>query len=383
MMERVKRAASALLDQEVRRHREIPNDRVERAIQESALSKEESLALHERLGEEGVAITFDKEEDEAVADDTLPESEETKADQAVSRDLLRACLAEIAARPLLTWEEEAQLTRKIGDARRAEQAISDGELAKTPEVVRTIEAGAAAKRRLVLAHMRLVLSIARRYRYRSDLDLLDLMQEGAAALLRAAEKFDPDRGVRFSTYAVWWVREGITRAIADGGSFVRIPVGLANQIRRLRGVERDLREANDGREPTAAELAQSLEWDLQRTAMVGGLARSTVISLESQLPGTEGLSLGETLESEIPTPEHFYAQMELAMLLNKAVEGLPPREKTIITHRFGLAKPSEEETLEQIGQELGVSRERVRQLQERAIEKLRAKLEEIGLREFL
>jgi RNA polymerase primary sigma factor len=383
MMERVKRAASALLDQEVRRHREIPNDRVERAIQESALSKEESLALHERLGEEGVAITFDKEEDEAVADDTFPESEETKADQAVSRDLLRACLAEIAARRLLTWEEEVQLARKIAEARRVEQAISGGELAKTPEVVRTIEAGLAAKRSLVLAHMRLVLSIARKYRYRADMDLLDLMQEGAAALLRAAEKFDPDRGVRFSTYAVWWVREGITRAIADGGSFVRIPVGLANQIRRLRGVERDLREANDGREPTAAELAQSLDWDLQRTAMVGGLARSTVISLESQLPGTEGLSLGETLESEIPTPEHFYAQMELAMLLNKAVEGLPPREKTIITHRFGLAKPSEEETLEQIGEELGVSRERVRQLQERAIEKLRAKLEEIGLREFL
>ena len=229
MMERVKRAASALLDQEVRRHREIPNDRVERAIQESALSKEESLALHERLGEEGVAITFDKEEDEAVADDTPPESEETKADQAVSRDLLRACLAEIAARRLLTWEEEIQLARKIAEARRVEQAISGGELARTPEVVRTIEAGLAAKRSLVLAHMRLVLAIARKYRYRADMDLLDLMQEGAAALMRAAEKFDPDRGVRFSTYAVWWVREGMTRAIADGGSFVRIPIGLANQ----------------------------------------------------------------------------------------------------------------------------------------------------------
>ena len=173
------------------------------------------------------------------------------------------------------------------------------------------------------------------------------------------------------------------RAIADGGSFVRIPIGLANQIRRLRGVERDLRAANGGREPTATELAQSLEWDLQKTAMVGGLARSTVVSLDSQLPGAEDLTLGETLESEIPTPEHFYAQMELAILLDKAVEGLPPREKTIITHRFGLAKRSEEETLEQIGEELGVSGERVRQLQERAIEKLRARLEEIGLRELL
>jgi RNA polymerase sigma factor (sigma-70 family) len=117
--------------------------------------------------------------------------------------------------------------------------------------------------------------------------------------------------------------------------------------------------------------------------MVGGLARSTVVSLDSQLPGAEGLTLGETLESEIPTPERFYAQMELAMLLDKAVDGLPPREKAIITHRFGLAKASEEETLEQIGQELGVSRERVRQLQERAMDKLRARLEEIGLREFL
>jgi RNA polymerase sigma factor (sigma-70 family) len=383
MMERVEKAVSALLDDEVRRHREIPNDRVERSIEERALSGEESLALHERLGEEGVAITFDKEEDETVADDTFPESEEARADRTVSRDLLRACLADIAGRPLLTLEEEAQLARKIAEARRVEQALSGGELAKTPEVVRTIEAGLAAKRSLVLAHMRLVLSIARRYRYRSNLDLLDLMQEGAAALMRAAEKFDPDRGVRFSTYAVWWVREGITRAIADGGSFVRIPIGIANQIRRLRGVERDLREANGGREPTAAELAQSLEWDIQKTAMVGGLVRSTVSSLESQLPGAEGLTLGETLESEIPTPEHFYAQMELAMLLDKAVEGLPPREKTIITHRFGLAKASEEETLEQIGQELGVSRERVRQLQERAMDKLRARLEEIGLREFL
>ena len=383
MMERVERAVSALLDDEVRQHREIPNDRVERSIEERALTGEESLALHERLGEEGVAITFDKEEDETVADDTFPESEEARADRTVSRDLLRACLADIAARPLLTWEEEVQLARKIGEARRVEQALSGGELAKTPEVVRTIEEGLAAKRRLVLAHMRLVLSIARRYRYRSDLDLLDLMQEGAAALLRAAERFDPDRGVRFSTYAVWWVREGITRAIADGGSFIRIPVKMANQIRQLKVVERDLREANGGREPTAAELAESLEWDLQRTAMVGGLVRSTVSSLELQLPGTEGLTLGETLEGEIPTPEHFYAQMELAMLLDKAVEALSPREKTIITHRFGLAKPGEEETLEQIGQELGVSGERVRQLQERAMDKLRARLEEIGLREFL
>jgi RNA polymerase sigma factor (sigma-70 family) len=382
-MERVERAVTALLDDEVRQHREIPNDRVERSIEERALSKEESLALHERLGEEGVAIAFDKEEDETVADDTLPETEETRADQAVSRDLLRACLADIAARPLLTWEEEAQLARKIAEARRVEQALSGGELAKTPEVVRTIEAGLAAKRRLVLAHMRLVLSIARRYRYRSDLDLLDLMQEGAAALLRAAEKFDPERGVRFSTYAVWWVREGITRAIADGGSFIRIPVKMANQIRQLKLVERDLREANGGREPTIAELAENLEWDLQRTAMIGGLIRSTVSSLESQLPGAEGLTLGETLESETPTPEHFYAHMELAMLLDKAVEGLSSREKTIITHRFGLAKPGEEETLEQIGQELGVSGERVRQLQERAMNELRARLDEIGLREFL
>ena len=383
MMEQVERAVSALLDDEVRRHREIPNDRVERSIEERALSKEESLALHERLGEEGVAITFDKEENETFPDDSFPESEEARADRTVSRDLLRACLADIAARPLLTSEEEVQLARKIGEARRVEQAISGGELVKTQEVVRTIEEGLAAKRRLVLAHMRLVLSIARRYRYRANLDLLDLMQEGAAALLRAAEKFDPDRGVRFSTYAVWWVREGITRAIADGGSFIRIPVKLANQIRQLKVVERDLREANGGREPTAAELAESLEWDLQRTAMVGGLVRSTVSSLDSQLPGTEGLTLGETLEGETPTPEHFYAQMELAMLLDKAVEALSPREKTIIAQRFGLAKPGEEETLEQIGRELGVSGERVRQLQERAMDKLRARLEEIGLREFL
>jgi RNA polymerase sigma factor (sigma-70 family) len=101
------------------------------------------------------------------------------------------------------------------------------------------------------------------------------------------------------------------------------------------------------------------------------------------LSGTEGLTLGETLEGEVPTPEHFYAQMELTMLLDKAVEALSPREKTIITHRFGLAKPGEEETLEQIGQELGVSGERVRQLQERAMNGLRARLDEIGLREFL
>jgi RNA polymerase sigma factor (sigma-70 family) len=158
---------------------------------------------------------------------------------------------------------------------------------------------------------------------------------------------------------------------------------MANQIRQLKVVERDLREANGGREPTIAELAENLEWDLQRTAMIGGLIRSTVSSLESQLPGAEGLTLGETLESETPTPEHFYAHMELAMLLDKAVEGLSSREKTIITHRFGLAKPGEEETLEQIGQELGVSGERVRQLQERAMNGLRARLDEIGLREFL
>lgn len=132
MTKRVERAVRALLDDEVRQHREIPNDRVERSIEERALTEEESLALHERLGEEGVAVTFDKEEDETVADDTFPESEEARADRTVSRDLLRACLADIAGRPLLTLEEEAQLARKIAEARRVEQALSGGELAKTP-----------------------------------------------------------------------------------------------------------------------------------------------------------------------------------------------------------------------------------------------------------
>jgi len=381
MMERVGEAANALLDEAVRQHRQITNDRLEETIEKHALNSDESLALHERLGEEGVAITFEQAREEPLSTDAFARAQEAEADRAISRDLVRTCLAGIAARPLLTLDDEVALARRIGEARGLEQALATGGLARTPEVVRTLEEGLAAKQRLVMAHLRLVLSIARRYRQRADEDLLDLVQEGAAGLMRAAEKFDPDRGVRFSTYAVWWVREAIRQAVAGGGHFMRIPMHVADQIRRLRAVEREFREANDGQEPTTAQVAESLGWNMQRTAMVSALAHSTVVSLDSPLPGSEQLTLGETLESEEPTPEQLYAQMQVVMLLGKAVETLSDRERAVITRRFGLKKRGEEEMLEQISQSFGVSRERARQIQERAIDKLRLRLRAMAVRE--
>lgn len=382
MNDAVQEALGALLDEETRRTGAIALERIERVIDEYQLSAEAGLALYERLSERGIGVVVDEEEsaaDEDFVSDPVATAEE---DPSGSRNLVRSCLGEIGSFPLLRPEEEVELARSIAEARRAERALRKGEVTRTAEVVRTIERGIAAKRRMVLANMRLVLSVARKHQHRSDLDLLDLVQEGAAGLIRGAERFDPERGFRFATYAIWWVRQAINRAIAEHGRSVRIPIRLADEMRRLRRAERRLRRERRGKEPERDELARALGWDSRKLALVEELARMTTLSLEAEVPGTEELTLGDTLEAETPDPEELYTRIELANLVEDAIETLTTRERAVIAQRFGLAEGGEERTLEEVGQRLGVSRERVRQIQAKALEKLRQYLEGHGLRRF-
>jgi RNA polymerase primary sigma factor len=292
----------------------------------------------------------------------------------VADDLVRRYLREIGAYPLLTAEEEVELGRRIEAGLAAERALAEAaadgrHLAPSEE--RRLEAAAAAgreaKRRFIQANLRLVVSIAKRYRS-SGLPLLDLVQEGNLGLIRAVEKFDHRKGFKFSTYATWWIRQAITRAIADKGRTIRVPVHLAETIARVSRARAALTKSL-GRDPTPAELADAL-----------GMTEGRIVELQRVTP--DAVSLFERVGEDETELADFVAdgdadvafdaaasaleRRELARLLGR----LNDRERRVLVMRYGLAG-NEPRTLEEVGREFRVTRERVRQIEAKALSKLR------------
>ena len=278
---------------------------------------------------------------------------------------------EMGQQQLLTAEEEVQLAMEIEAGRAAEETIdsqyslTDDEL---DELQRLKEVGDAARAHLIRANTRLVVSIAKKYRGRG-LQFLDLIQEGNVGLMKAVEKYDYRRGNRFSTYATWWIRQAVTRALANHGRTIRIPAHLGGRISKLYQVAQEL-EQEYGRQPTAEEIAENMELPAERVRWMLRTSRQPV-HLERPVGDESDAELGDFIEDiEAPPPAEMVANKMLTEELGDILDQLTPREARILRLRYGL-QDGESRTLKEVGEMFGLSRERIRQLEKEALRKLR------------
>ena len=307
------------------------------------------------------------------------------ARRAVTGDLVRIYLREIGRVPLLTAQDEVELAKSIEAGLFAEETLRGGCPAHGPlgaemaELAMLGADGLRAKQRLIEANLRLVVSIAKRYIGRG-LVFLDLIQEGNLGLIRAVEKFDYTKGYKFSTYATWWIRQAITRAIADQARTIRIPVHMVETINKMARIQRQLHQ-DLGREALPEEIAAEMGLSLARVSEIQRIAQEPV-SLQSPI-GEEDSDLGDFIEdADAVVPMEAAAFIMLQELLERVLDNLTIREQRIIQLRFGLTD-GHPRTLEEVGREFGVTRERIRQIESKTLAKLRHPSRAQMLKEYL
>ncbi|GAB2677934.1 sigma-70 family RNA polymerase sigma factor [Nocardia goodfellowii] len=293
----------------------------------------------------------------------------------VSEDPIKDYLRAIGRTPLLTAAEEVELAERITAGLRARQELDESAAAGSeldPAARRALRRAAAdgehAKEHMVEANLRLVVSIAKRYPVPTGMSLLDLVQEGTFGLIRAIEKFEPERGLKLSTYATWWIRQAIGRALADQGRTIRIPVHVVEVLNKVTRTQRTLSQQL-GRAATSAEIAAELELTTEQVEDVIRHGR-TPISLHTPVGEEDDTELGSLLADAAPDPAELVANGQVRGRLDAVLATLSEREREVILLRFGLDR-GEPRTLEQVGTALGVSRERIRQLEAKALGKLR------------
>jgi RNA polymerase primary sigma factor len=319
------------------------------------------------LSDEGIDI-LDATPDEA---DGRPEAAPPdEGRRPVTSDLVRIYLREIGRVPLLTAEDEVELAKAIEAGLFADEKLSGGlpcRDAGRAELALLAADGLRAKQRLIEANLRLVVSIAKRYIGRG-LSFLDLIQEGNLGLIRAVEKFDYTKGYKFSTYATWWIRQAITRAIADQARTIRIPVHMVETINKMARVQRQLHQ-DLGREATPGEIGAEMGLSAARVAEIQRIAQEPV-SLQAPI-GEEDSDLGDFIEdTDAVVPMEAAAFIMLQDQLEQILDSLSGREQKIIQLRFGLTD-GHPRTLEEVGREFGVTRERIRQIESKTLAKLR------------
>ena len=297
-------------------------------------------------------------------------------------DTIGLYLKEVGRVPLLTAEEEVQLAQRIEQGRLSREELARGNVGprRRKDLQYLIEDGWAAREHLITANSRLVISVAKKYMGRG-VPFLDLIQEGNIGLIRAAKKFDYRRGHKFSTYATWWIRQAVTRAIADQGRTIRVPVHMGDQINKLLRVQHQLTQRL-GRDPSVEELAEALEVTPQKVENMIQVARRP-LSLETPTDDEEDSVLGDFIQDEdIPAPDDTATYNLLREHLENVLDGLPPREVRILQLRYGLLD-GQAYTLEEVGRKMGVTRERVRQIEAQALSRLRHPSVRRKLREYL
>ncbi len=332
------------------------------ALGELDFDPEQIEKFYDTLESQGVEIVEDFD-DITIDDEELVKAEGLDSlepglgtDGVTIDDPVKVYLKEIGRVPLLTPEEEIDLAVRI----------SNGD--------------EAAKKRLSEANLRLVVSIAKRYLGRG-MQFLDLIQEGNLGLIKAVEKFDYTKGFKFSTYATWWIRQAITRAIADQARTIRIPVHMVETINKVKKVSSQLLHAN-GREPSAEEIAEELDMPVDKVREIMRVAQEPV-SLETPIGEEEDSHLGDFIpDDDAPAPADAASHTLLKETLGSVLDSLTPREEKVLRLRFGL-EDGRSRTLEEVGKEFNVTRERIRQIEAKALRKLRHPSRSKKLKDFL
>ncbi|HLD93834.1 MAG TPA: sigma-70 family RNA polymerase sigma factor [Anaerolineales bacterium] len=297
-------------------------------------------------------------------------------------DMIGLYLKEVGRVPLLTASEEVHLAKRIERGRVARQVLASGRFEEhaRPKHRRNVEDGWAAREHLITANSRLVISVAKKYMGRG-VPFQDLIQEGNIGLIRAAKKFDYRRGHKFSTYATWWIRQAVTRAIADQGRTIRVPVHMGDQINKLLRIQHQLTQRL-GRDPSVEELAVALDVHPKKVENMIQVARRP-LSLETPTDDEEDSVLGDFIQDyEAPAPDDSATYNLLREHLGEVLDGLPPREVRILQLRYGLLD-GQAYTLEEVGSKMGVTRERVRQIEAQALSRLRHPVVAKKLKEYL
>jgi RNA polymerase primary sigma factor len=332
------------------------------------------------LSDEGIDVV------DAAHEDAEPPPAGDQRDESrrpVTGDLVRIYLREIGRVPLLTAEEEVELAKAIEAGLFAEEKLHGGfplAGAERAELALLGGDGLRAKQRLIEANLRLVVSIAKRYIGRG-LGFLDLIQEGNLGLIRAVEKFDYTKGYKFSTYATWWIRQAITRAIADQARTIRIPVHMVETINKLIRIQRQLLQ-DLGREPMPEEIAKEMDLTPDKVREILKVSQEPV-SLETPIGEEEDSHLGDFIEdSDAVVPVDAASFILLQEQLDSVLHTLSDREKKVIQLRFGLTD-GHPRTLEEVGREFGVTRERIRQIESKTLSKLRHPSRSQKLRDYL
>jgi RNA polymerase primary sigma factor len=347
--------------------------------------------IEDILEEADVSLVEDEDEEEEMVEAEPEEEADARALTSGSasastidpvEDAVRLYLRDISPVGLLTAADEVTLAMAIEKAKLAEAKLQTPELSLEErfELEQDIEKGDAARRRLTESNLRLVVSIAKKYMGRG-LSLLDLIQEGNIGLMRAVEKFDYRRGFKFSTYATWWIRQAISRAIADQGRTIRIPVHMVEAINRLVQVSRRLQQ-DLGREPLTTEMAEQLGITPERVEEIMKAARQPV-SLETPIGEEEDSLLGDFIEDkDVVNPANQTAFKILQEQLEDVLTSLPPREQDVLKMRFGL-EDGYSLTLEEVGLYFNVTRERILQIEAKALRRLRHPIKSHKLKEYL
>ena len=335
--------------------------------------------LFDYFDEQGVEVYDDEAEASQEKAKEAPETTQPRKQplsggdglsSAPSTDITSLYFHEMGQVPLLTIEEEVELAQQWQRGRQAEQRLSRNghDEKEQASLRREIEAGYAARDHLITANTRLVISIAKRYRGRG-VPFQDLIQEGNLGLMRAVDKFDPSLGHKFSTYATWWIRQAVTRALADQGRTIRLPVHMGEWIRKLNRTTYQM-EQDRGRPPIPEEIADEMGLEPRRVRWMLEVARQPV-SLQEPAGEEKNSELGSFIEDEeTPPPSEVAEQTLLRITLEELLTTLSPREARILRLRFGL-QDGHYYTLEEIGEKFGLTRERIRQIEKEALQRLR------------